>query len=323
MKIEKKQRKNVFLFAGQGSQYFNMAKSLYETNSVFQENMDRLDEKFYRLTNEHMIKILYGSDEFRNREFNCTRYTHPCIYMTEYSIAKMLIEKGIYPDFVMGTSLGEVAAANIANVLSDDDAVITVASQSLSIDTYCQAGGMLAILSSYHIYEEWDLFRGTELAAINYDEHFVISGTVDEVKRVESQLKKKKIVCIPIPVTHAFHSSLINNAKQSYLQKTANVVVHNPEIQMISCITGDLENPDLAEYFWKAIREPIQFQKALENIKQQGEFNFIDVSIGGSLAAFTKHLVSLEDKKRVFFIESPFQKAENVLPKLLEMLSTE
>lgn len=319
MEIKTRQQKNIFLFAGQGAQYFNMAKELYEKDSIFQENMNRLDDKFYKLTKRNMLEVLYGLDNFAKDKFDDTRYTHPCIYMTEYSIAKMLIERGVYPDIVIGTSLGEVAAANIANIISEDDAVKIVVSQSSNIAKYCQRGSMLAVLSSYHIFEKWDFFSRTEIAAINYGEHFVVSGSESEIEKVKIQLNKKNISSIKIPVIHGFHSSMIEAAESYYMEDTRNVIINNAKIPMISCLTGEIVNIVSAQFFWRAIREPIQFEKTFRNIKQKGSFNFIDVSVGGTLASFVKRLISYVDKDKVFFTETPFCKAVNILPEILEM----
>src|SRR6266404_8409287 len=112
----------VFMFSGQGSHYFQMGRALYESNPVFAHWLDRMDKVVHDLTGRSVLTVLYG-ERSKAEPFVDITATHPAIFMVEYALAQALMEKGVVPDYTLGTSLGSFAAASVSGCLSMEDAL--------------------------------------------------------------------------------------------------------------------------------------------------------------------------------------------------------
>lgn len=182
----------VFMFSGQGSQYFQMGKELFDQNPSFRRWMLQLDRISSSITGESVLEILYDPTKAKGDRFNQTKHTHPAIFMLEYALASTLIESGIRPAYVLGSSLGEFAAAAVAGILDAEQALTAVLKQAEVFESTCVPGGMLAVLAEPAVYENSILKNETELVGVNYHSHFVISGGMVQIQAAERFLREKK-----------------------------------------------------------------------------------------------------------------------------------
>ena len=111
----------VFMFPGQGSQYVKMGRDLYLTNTLFREYMDKGFEFLKEVTNRDFKEILYPEKEIPDFNINDTCFAQPIIFLIEYSIAKLVMDYGIIPDYMIGHSIGEYTAACISGLFSFDN----------------------------------------------------------------------------------------------------------------------------------------------------------------------------------------------------------
>ncbi|MFD0324033.1 acyltransferase domain-containing protein [Lysobacter gummosus] len=162
------------MFSGQGSQYFQMGKQLFETSEVFRHWMVRLDKLAQEMTGMPVIDAVYASP--RTDSFDRTLKTHPAIFILEYSLAQCLIGDGIEPDLVLGASLGSFAAAAVAGHLDVEDALAAVVQQAIALEDTCQRGGMIAVLAGRELFEQDWLRDHAELAADNFANHFALAA---------------------------------------------------------------------------------------------------------------------------------------------------
>ena len=143
-----KKTKIAFLFTGQGSQYMNMGKQLYETNSVFQTTLQDCNEILANHFEIPLINILFPKPE--HKEFiHQTIYTQPVLFALEYALAKVWESWGIKPDIVMGHSVGEYVAACIAGVFNLEDGLKFIAERARLMQTLCRTGDMEPMISTF------------------------------------------------------------------------------------------------------------------------------------------------------------------------------
>ncbi|HET9483946.1 MAG TPA: acyltransferase domain-containing protein, partial [Xanthomonadales bacterium] len=130
-------KKTVFLFSGQGSQHFQMARALFEHEPVFRRWMLRLDGVVRDLADESVVEALYDDANDRSAAFDRLALTHPAIFMVEYALARALIDAGVEPDMTLGTSLGSFAAAAVAGFVDPEHALAAVVQQAAALETCC------------------------------------------------------------------------------------------------------------------------------------------------------------------------------------------
>ncbi len=180
----------VFMFSGQGSQYFHMGRSLYEDNRTFRGWMIRLDEIARQSLGKSVVETLYSDVHRKGDPFDRMLLTHPAIFMVEYSLAQALIHAGVRPDMVLGVSLGAFAAATVAGFIEVDDAFAAVMQQAIAVEQLCEPGGMTAVLGAPSLFSEDFLASRSELAAVNFSSHFVVSARRPELDAVEAALQE-------------------------------------------------------------------------------------------------------------------------------------
>ncbi|MFJ6208611.1 acyltransferase domain-containing protein [Lysinibacillus sp. NPDC092081] len=304
----------VFMFSGQGSQYFQMGKELFEKHSIFRDWMIKLDQIVDNLIGESIIEQIYDVNKKRDQEFYRILHTSPAIFMVEYSLAQTLIESGIKPNYVLGTSLGEFTAAAVAQVMSVEEILEVIIRKSDYIEKHCPAGGMLAILHASSLYFETPfLYENSELASINYSDHFVISGKINNLTDIQHFLNNKGIINQRLPVRYGFHSHLIDNLEVPIKQFLEGKNMHEPKIPFISCLEGRIIEQLSKDYFWKVIREPINIPKFLNKLEKNNAYIYLDLGTSGTMGNFVKRNINRNSQSEIFSIMSIFnQDFENL-----------
>lgn len=301
--------KTIFCFGGQGSQYYKMGEELFHNNELFRSWMEKLDRAAFKQLGVSLIEIIYNNSKKDSALFNRTLFTHPAIFMIEYSLTMVLIERNIKPDFTLGTSLGEFAAMTIASSLQPETVLSIVIDQAKILEKKCSPGGMIAILASEQVYKENNfLYDNVELAAINYHNHFVVSGCIDGIRNAIEGLKMIKIPYFNLPVSSGFHSSLIDPAKDELIEKIKSFQCKPFQIPIISCCYQQILNESIDNFFWDIIRKPISFKSTINKIIDKNEhYTFIDVSPSGTLANFLKYSFKPENKNRLYFVLNQYR----------------
>ena len=160
-----KMKKMVWMFAGQGTQYYQMGMELYESEPVFRQFMDRADLLVHELINESLVDIIYRPRADRFEPFHRLLHTHPAILIFECALAEVLLSRGFRPDYLLGYSLGEFACLVISEAISFEDALAATIKQAELVERCVPRGQMLAILDSADLVDRHpEAFRQCVLA---------------------------------------------------------------------------------------------------------------------------------------------------------------
>jgi len=312
----------IFMFSGQGSHYYQMGKELFEQHPTFHKWMLDLNEIASDTLGESVLDKLYDKTQSSSDLFDQTLYSHPAIFMVEYALAQVLLEDGIEPDYVLGTSMGEFASAAVAGVMPVEKALNAVVKQAQVLESHCQKGGMTAIVHKTTLFNETpQLFDNSELASVNFHSHFVVSGKPESLKDIEHFLQQKNMTYLSLPVTIGFHSALIEPAARIYTDFLQQKTSQPPKIPLISCVYADILTSFQQNYFWEIIRKPILFQQTVQALENKQAYIYLDLGPSGTLANFVKYNLTKSSQSKTFPTLTPFGLSLPNLEKVKDFLS--
>lgn len=311
----------VFMYSGQGSQYYQMGLSFYNENALFRESMLAADQVCRDYLSLSVIENLYSPNAKKSDPLQNILLTHPAILMVEYAMTQVLLENHIQPTKVLGTSMGEFAASTTANVIDFESALQMVIKQAQAFHAYSEQGGMIAILHEQNLYDnEKFLHDYSSLAARNFPTHFVISAKQENLVMIADTLKKKNITYQILPVMQAFHSPWIENVKEQIINVKLDITLQNATLPYISCVNADRKQQFSFEYYWDIVREPIQFQKAIEFLETQSPAYYLDLGPSGTLATFVKYNLQPQSISQFAAIMNPYGSDSKNLAAIIEAL---
>lgn len=285
-----------------------MTLQLYEIDEYFRKLMNELNEKFKRRLQFSVLEELYKSEN-KGKSFDDIKYTHPAIFMVEYAMAKLLEHNGIHPDTVIGSSIGEMTALVIAGSLSCDEAIELICRQIYILEDVSANGAMIAVLDKTENYIKDDYIKQVSyLASVSYNKHFVISCENSKLSEICSYLKENNISHQVLPVKYGFHSSLVDDIYARYIDESQNILIKSPKINYISAMDSK-EKVNVTEkgYLARVIKEPMNLEKALQQIPKIHTELFVDISPMGSLISMVKRAALNIQKEKCFQVLWGFQ----------------
>jgi len=309
----------VFVFSGQGSQYYGMGRQLFDSDPVFRRSMLKFDEIFADHGLPGVLAEMHHPDRTAAQPFDELRFTHPAILMTELSLVDAVRAYGIEPDFVLGASLGEFAAATAAGVLDAEQVVRSIVAQVDLVHAHCPAGGMLAVLDDVTTFERSSLQdRALALAAVNFDRHFVVSGGDSDLADLERELRLRKVTTLRLGVRYAFHSPLMDSAAGPYRKLLSSLRFSKPKVPFVSCDTTSFITEFDPGHFWRMVRSPVRFRDAVHFLRSQaGDLDFIDLGPSGTMASFAKNVLGRTYGGKITAVLDPFAPAGRSIPQIV------
>jgi bacillaene synthase trans-acting acyltransferase len=298
--------RTIFMFSGQGSQYFQMGRELFEKNNTFRDSMLSLDEVVCRSSGRSVLEVLYSGARSKSDLFDRTLLTHPAIFMVEYSVARTLMQSGVQPDMVLGVSLGSFAGASIAGFIGVEEALAAVMGQACAFEEHCEPGGMLAVMADVTLMAADLLHAGSELAAVNFSSHFVLSARSAQLAEIEIRLRQSKVIYQRLPVAFPFHSQWIEKAQAPFASFMRSIRGTSGRIPLVCCDQMAPISSLPGDFFWHVVRRPIRFRETIASLEQQGPSRYIDVGPAGTLATFLKYGMPATSKSTVHAILTPF-----------------
>jgi len=271
----KKRPKIGFLFTGQGAQYLDMGRELFETQPVFRAELERCAQLFTPLLDLSLLEVMFAENsEDHVARLNQTGYAQPALFSIGYALAKLWQSWGVEPDCVMGHSLGEFAAACIAGVFSLEDGAKIVAQRARLMQALPSGGEMWMLQAAES--DVRSFLKGHEktvsIAALNGPLSTVISGDARALASIVDICQKKKIRTQRLATSHAFHSPLMTPILDAFAETFEGIELQLPAIPLVSNLTGTLaaEEVTMAQYWRQHVRQAVNFKMGIETMSAQG-----------------------------------------------------
>ena len=278
--------KHAYIFPGQGAQYSGMGKDLYENSAEAKALFERANEILgFSITD---VMFSGSADELKQ-----TKVTQPAVFLHSVILAKVL---GVKPDAVAGHSLGEFSALVVAGAISFEDGLRLVAKRAMAMQKCCEerAGGMAAILGVEDALVE-KVCAETEgvVVAANYNcpGQLVISG---ENQAVDSACESLKTLgarrALRLPVGGAFHSPLMEAAREELEKAIAEVEFRNPACPVYQNVDAQpqLDAEAIKANLIAQLTSPVCWTQTMHNMLADGVGRFTELGPGNVLQGLVK-----------------------------------
>ena len=309
--------KLAFVFSGNGAQFPGMGRDALRTNAVFRAAVEEVDELLRPGLGWSVTELLENGVD--RDVLARADVAQPLLFAVQVGIVQALAAIGIRAAAHLGHSVGEIAAAWGSGALSLADAGRVVVVRSRHQQQTQGAGRMMAVALTHDTTCDIlaELHSSAEIAAINAARSVTLSGSIEEIQRLEAELQHRDIGFRSLDLDFAFHSRAMDPFHEDLLADLGGLASRPPEVRLVSTVSGHIVEAEAldAEYWWRNVRHPVQFADAVARLIGEGHRIFLEVGPRAILQSYlTDGLRSAEVQGRVLASLSRGQYGDDPFP---------
>jgi len=313
--------KVAFLYTGQGSQYVNMLRTLRASEPIVAATFAEADQIMTPILGKPLSEFIYvdktdaAAVAKAEEDLRQTAITQPAVLACDIGLTRLLAAYGIQPDLVMGHSLGEYGALVAAGALPFAEALEAVAARGREMTRVSMEdnGRMAAIFAPLEEIER--IVKTIEgyvvIANINSNSQAVIGGASKAVELAVEAFQKAGFNAVPLPVSHAFHTSIVAGASEPLRQMLRRLHLQAPRLPIVANVDGEFYPtgpdvvPQMSDILARQIASPVQFVKGLQTLYDAGARVFIETGPKKALQGFAEDVLGNRNEAVSLFCNHP------------------
>ena len=312
----------VFVAPGQGSQWDGMARDLLRDNAAFRESFTMCDEVIAAETGWSLIERLEGPNA--SSYLTQIDFVQPALFAMSVALAAVWRAAGVTPAAVVGHSMGEVAAAHLAGILTLEDAAKVICRRSRLMRSLSGSGAMASVELSAPELARWlDPFGGKlSIAAENSPGTTVVAGESEAMDQLLEWLELKEVFCRRVKVDVASHSLLVDPILPALADELAGIRPQDGTLPFFSTVYGAITpgNELGAQYWVRNLRQPVRLANATAALAREAYTCFVELSshpiLVPALESTLRSVLSGTDSDTAFALPS-LHRGEPAWPTLL------
>ena len=283
-----------FVYSGNGSQWIGMGIAAYRDSAAFRAHFDELDEIFRALAGWSLREMMFSealAEQLRN-----TSIAQPLIFAIQSATTAALRLAGLRPAIVLGHSVGEVAAIEAAGILDRHAAMRVIHARSTFQELVRDHGRMVAVIGTRAAVDQLlQVCKNLSIAAYNSGRALTLAGSTEAIADLKGMMKRQRVVFRDLDLDYPFHTPLMAPVQAPLCSELKGLQGRSGDVQFVSTVTGTpLSGTEVgADYWWRNVREPVQFQTAIHEAVRLGARTFVEI---GPRSTLRTHIADNLDK---------------------------